>query len=74
MARRSCFQIARATRPLMSVGRICGNRSKEELSEIQAVVRDASGARICVFERKPGGLYTCKFRLKQPASGFTRQG
>ena len=69
----SCFQIARVTRPLMSVGRICDNGMKVEFDDKQAVVRDAEGQQVCVFERKPGGLYTCKFRLKSPTSGFARR-
>ena len=41
----------------------------------RAVVRDKSdGSELCVFERKPGGLYIGKFRLKAPSPGFTRQG
>ena len=68
----SCFQIARVTRPLMSVGRICDNGLKVEFDDKQAVVRDKDGTSVCMFERKPGGLYTCRFRLKSPASGFTR--
>ena len=56
----------------MSVGKICDNGMKVEFDDKQAIVRDASGQQVCVFERKPGGLYTCKFRLKSPGSGFTR--
>ena len=70
----SCFQIARVTRPLMSVGRICDNGLNVTFDEAKAVVSTKEGAQICVFERKPGGLYTGKFRLKRPSSGFARQG
>ena len=70
----SCFQIAKVTRPLMSVGRICDNGMDVTFSKTQAIVKDADGSQVCVFERKPGGLYTCKFRLKNPLPGFTRQG
>ena len=71
---KSCFQIARVTRPLMSVGKICDNGMKVEFNDKQAVVRDRDGAQVCVFERQPGGLYLAKFRLKSPGSGFARQG
>ena len=71
----SCFQIARVTRPLMSVDKICDNGLKVEFDDEKAVVRDKLGAQVCVFERKPGGgLYVCKFRLKGPSPGFARQG
>ena len=71
---KSCFQIAKVTRPLMSVGRICDNGMKVEFTHDKAIVINPEGAHVCVFERKPGGLYTCKFRLKSPMPGFTRQG
>ena len=54
----SRFPIARVTRPLMSVGKICDNGMKVEFDDVKAVVRDSSGFRICCFERKPDGLYT----------------
>ena len=71
---KSCFHIARATRPLMSVGRICDGGMNVLFTDKQAIVKDADGSQVCVFERKPGGLYTCKFRLKAPSPGFARQG
>ena len=72
---RSVFQIAKVTRPLMSVGKICDNGMEILFNDQRAVVRDKSdGTELCVFERKPGGLYIGKFRLKAPSPGFTRQG
>ena len=71
---KSCFQIARVTRPLMSVGKICDNGMKVEFDDKMAIVRDPHGAQVCVFERQPGGLYLAKFRLKSPGSGFPRLG
>jgi hypothetical protein len=62
----SCFQIARVTRPLMSVGRICDGGSKVVFEEDKATVFSREGNEICVFTRKPGGLYLCNMRLKQP--------
>ena len=72
IAMSSCFQIARVTRPLMSVGKICDNGLEVKFTDSQAVVSNKEGVQICVFERKPGGLYLCKFRLKRPTSSFTR--
>ena len=77
VALQSCFQIARVTRPLMSVGKICDNGMKIEFDDKQAVIRDRDGVQVCIFERQPGGLYLAKFRLKAPKSpspGFARQG
>ena len=71
---KSCFQIARVTRPLMSVGKLCDNGLEVTFNDKQAIVRDKDGAQICCFERAPGGLYLCKFRLKRPDLGFPRQG
>ena len=67
----SCFQIARVTRPLMSVGKICDGGMKVEFTEKTATIKSPDGKTVCVFHRKPGGLYICKMRLKQP---FPRQG
>ena len=58
----------------MSVGKMCDNGLEVTFDDVKAVVRDKSGAQICVFERKPGGLYLGNFRLKCPRSGFPRQG
>ena len=71
---KSCFQIARVTRPLMSVGRLCDSGMKVSFTDTKAVVSDSNDQEVCVFERKPGGLYTCKFRLKSPSPDFVRRG
>jgi len=68
---KSVFQIARVTRPLMSVGKICDAGMKVEFDAEKAVVKNSAGKEICMFLRKPGGLYTCKMKLKSP---FHRQG
>jgi len=68
---KSVFQIARVTRPLMSVGKICDVGMKVEFDAERAVVKNSSGKEVCIFLRKPGGLYTCKMKLKSP---FHRQG
>ena len=58
----------------MSVRKICDNGMKVTFDDKKAVVSDANGVEICMFERKPGGLYIAKFRLKAPSPGFARQG
>ena len=68
----STFQIAKVSRPLMSVGRLADMGMKVIFEKDVARVLAPDGAEACVFERKNGGLYICKFRLKRPppASGF----
>ena len=55
----------------MSVGKICDSGMKVEFTDKTATVKAPDGTTVCVFTRKPGGLYICKMRLKQP---FPRQG
>ena len=50
----------------MSVGRICDGGAKVIFEDTKATVLSKEGKEICVFTRKPGGLYLCKMRLKQP--------
>ena len=66
----STFQLARVTRPLMSVSKICDSGLTAHFDREKAVVRDARGKTVTVFKRV-GGLYICKMKLKKP---FTRQG
>ena len=69
----SIFQIAAATRPLMSVGKICDEGHEITFNNICAVVRSKDGAELCRFHREPtGSLYVAKLRLRNPA-GFGRQ-
>ena len=67
----SKFQIAKVTRPLMSVGRICDEGHNITFDSVVAVVRTKGGDELCRFHRKPGGLYVAKMKLKNPA-GFGR--
>ena len=62
---KSCFQIARATRPLMSACEICDSGMKVEFADTKAIVKAPQGSKVCAFERKPGRLYIYKMRLKQ---------
>ena len=71
---KSCFQIARVTRPLMSVGKMCDNGLTILFDDKRAVVKDAGGLEVCTFERAPGGLYLGRFRLKSPNPGFAGWG
>ena len=69
---RSTFQVARVTRPLMSVSKICDADMTCEFNKVRAVVRDKNGKVVCVFHRR-GGLYVAKMKLKN-GSRFQRQG
>jgi hypothetical protein len=67
---KSTFQIAKVSRPLMSVGKICDGGLFVNFSETKADVVDPAGNVVCSFERQPGGLYVARLRLKSP---FPRQ-
>ena len=66
---KSCFQIARVTRPLMSVGRICDQGHSIRFDALMAVVTSKDGSELCKFTRQPGGLYVAKLKLTKP-TGF----
>ena len=67
----SIFQVAKVTRPLMSVGHICDQGLTVTFDKTNAIVRSPNGVEVCRFIRGPSGLYTAKMKLKQP---FGRQG
>ena len=69
---KSIFQIAKVTRPLMSVGKICDEGMSVTFDKNVALVVDKGGRTVCKFERQAGGLYVAKLRLRAPA-GFGRQ-
>ena len=75
-ALKTTFQIAKVSRPLMSVGRLCDNGLKVIFDENRARVLDKDDYEAFVFERHTGGLYIARFRLKKPppAEPFGRQG
>ena len=51
----------------MSVGKICDNGMKVVFDDVSATVIDRKDDSVlCVFEQKPGGLYTCNFGLRLP--------
>jgi hypothetical protein len=71
------FQIAKVSRPLMSVGRLGDAGMQVVFDKSQAKVIAPDGSVACVFERQDGGLYIAKFKLKKPPkpeSPFGRQG
>ena len=70
----STFQIAKVSRPLMSVGKICDNNMNVIFDDEKAtVVSKADGSEVCTFVRQHGGLYLTRFKLKRP-NPFVRQG
>ena len=70
----STFQVAKVSRPLMSVGRLCDAGMDVLFRKDRADVLSADGAVILSFERQPGGLYVSKLRLKSPSQPFGRRG
>ena len=68
----SVFQIAPVHRPLMSVGRMCDNGNEVLFKAERAVVRNAKGVEVCIFDRQPGGLYVAKLKLLAPFQGQER--
>ena len=67
----SIFQVAKVTRPLMSVGHICDQGLNVVFDKLHAIVRNQEGTEVCRFTRGDSGLYTAKMKLKMP---FGRQG
>ena len=68
---KSMFQLAKVSRPLMSVGKICDAGMKVVFEDQRAFVTEKSGRVVCRFDRKSGGgLYLAKLRPKAP---FPRQ-
>ena len=76
---RTTFQVARVTRPLMSVSKVCDAGMTMRFDSKMAVILDANGKEVCRFMRR-GGLYVAKMRLRnphykpRPDAGFARPG
>lgn len=71
---RSKFQVAKVSRPLMSIARICDQGNTVLFNKEHAIVRTSTGRELTRFDRK-GMLYLIKFRLKAPTSeGFRGPG
>ena len=58
------FQVAKVTRPLMSVGHICDQGLNVVFNKVHAIVRDEKGEEVCRFTRGESGLYTARMKLK----------
>ena len=61
---KSTFQIAKVSRPLMSVGKICDGGLFVGFTDVKADATNKQGRAVCTFVRQPGGLYVA--RLKAP--------
>ena len=74
---KSTFQVAKVTRPLWSVGRICDEGFEVKFTNTEAYVMTKEGKEVCKFNRR-GGLYIAELCLKNPKKasqvGFQRQG
>ena len=62
---RTTFQVARVTRPLMSVSKICDAGMSMRFASTMAVIEDNKGKEVCRFFRK-GGLYIASMKLRNP--------
>ena len=62
---RMTFQVAKVTKPLLSVSKICDAGFTVKFSKEMAVVLDAKGKEVCRFLRK-GGLYVATMQLRNP--------
>ena len=64
----STFQVAKVSRPLMSVGKICDNDLDVLFNQIRAKVSTRMGDTICTLKKQHGGLYIAKLRLRRPGT------
>ena len=69
------WQIADVCRPLLSVSKICdAAQHTVTFDSKRAVVRDAKGRIVCIFQRK-GNLYIGRMKIRNPNHpSFGRQG
>ena len=70
----SCFQVAKVTRPLLSVSRMTESGKITVLCKRdEALVLDENQMTLARFQRN-GGLYTCMMKVRNPRfQPFTRQ-
>ena len=68
------FQVAKVSRALMSVGRLCDAGMDVLFKKDRVDVLATDGSVVLSFERKSGGLYVARLKFKKPAPGFGRQG
>ncbi len=68
----SIFQVAKVTRPLWSVSKICDQGHWVKFRKHDATVFTEDNVPVCVFQRK-GGLYVGRVKLRNPKHpGFRR--
>ena len=71
------FQVAKVTRPLMSVSKICDAGLAVKFTKDLALVIDAKDNEVCRFQRR-GGLYVASMKMRNPSfkpeQRFTRPG
>ena len=70
----SMFQVAKVSRPLMSVGRLCDAGLDVLFKKDRADVIAPDASVILSFGRQSGGLYVAKLKLKRPTEPFGRPG
>ena len=75
---KTTFQVAKVTRPLMSVSKICDAGMSMKFTAAMAIVEDKAGKEVMRFKRQ-GGLYVARLRLRNPKykpkpQPFARQG
>ena len=62
----SCFQVAKVTRPLLSVSRICSKGTLEVVCKKDAAyIQDTKGNVVAKFEKR-GGLYVADVAIRNP--------
>ena len=59
------FQVAKVTRPLMSVSKICDAGLAVKFTKDLALVIDAKDNEVCRFQRR-GGLYVASMKMRNP--------
>ena len=69
----SVFQIAKVTRPLMSVSKVCDADMACHFDKHRGVIKDSKGRTVIVFKRQ-GGLYVAHLKIKPGKAPFTGPG
>ena len=62
---KAIFQVAKVTRPLMSVSKICDAGLAVKFTKDLALVVDAKDKEVCRFQRR-GGLYVASMKMRNP--------
>ena len=62
---RTTFQVARVTRPLMSVSKFRDAGMTMRFTATMVLIEDAKGEEVCRFVRE-GGLYVATMKLRNP--------